>query len=68
MMQERLARQLTPAVKIRVLPCPFDAAPLIEALWWHPMFDRDAGHRWLRQVFIEAARLVCSGADGKSTG
>jgi hypothetical protein len=21
----------------------------------HPMYDRDAGHRWLRQLFAEAA-------------
>lgn len=56
LIQERLARQLTPAVPIRILPCPFDVACLIEALWWHPMYDRDPGHRWLRQLFTEAAR------------
>jgi hypothetical protein len=26
--------------------------------WWHPMYDRDPGHRWLRQLFTEAARFV----------
>ena len=63
LIQERLARQLTPAVPIRVLPCPFDVAPLMEALWWHPMYNRDAGHRWLRQLFTEAARSVHTGTD-----
>jgi DNA-binding transcriptional LysR family regulator len=58
LIQERLARQLTPAVPIRILPCPFDVASLIDALWWHPMYDRDPGHRWLRQLFAEAARSV----------
>ena len=58
-----LARQLNPAVPIRVLPCPFDVAPLMEALWWHPMYGRDAGHRWLRQLFTEAARSVPSDTD-----
>ena len=58
LIQERLARQLAPAVPIRILPCPFDVPPLIEALWWHPMYDRDAGHRWLRQLFAEAARFA----------
>jgi DNA-binding transcriptional LysR family regulator len=62
LIQERLARQLAPAVQIRVLPCPFDVAPLNEALWWHPMYARDPGHRWLRQLFADAAELVHLGA------
>ncbi len=62
LIQERLARQLAPAVPIRILPCPFDVAPLIEALWWHPMYARDPGHRWLRQLFADAAELVHLGA------
>ena len=68
LIQERLARQLAPSAGVRILPCPFDVAPLIEALWWHPMYDRDPGHRWLRQLFTEAARFVRSGADGQSAG
>src|SRR5215472_8737919 len=63
LIQERLARQLAPAVPVRILPCPFDVAPLIEALWWHPMYARDPGHRWLRQLFREAARSVEPGTD-----
>lgn len=52
LMQERLARQATAPVK--VLPCPFAAVPLREALWWHPLHARDAGHIWLRET---AARV-----------
>ena len=63
LIQERLARQLSPVVPIRVLPCPFDVAPLMEALWWHPMYSRDPGHRWLRELFREAARSVQPGTD-----
>ena len=37
-----------------ILPCPFEPVPLIEAMWWHPMYTRDAGHRWLRDVFVQA--------------
>jgi DNA-binding transcriptional LysR family regulator len=66
LMQERLARQLAPTVPIRILPCPFDVASLIDALWWHPMYDRDPGHRWLRQLFTEAARSTRVSSDGKS--
>jgi DNA-binding transcriptional LysR family regulator len=58
LIQKRLARQLAPAVPVRLLPCPFDVASLIEALWWHPLYDRDPGHRWLRQLFTEAAQSV----------
>lgn len=70
LIQERLARQLAPAVPIRVLPCPFEVAPLIEALWWHPVYDRDPGHRWLRQLFAEAARSAPPGiaSDAEGTG
>jgi DNA-binding transcriptional LysR family regulator len=63
LIQERLARQLAPAAGVRILPCPFEVAPLIEALWWHPMYDRDPGHRWLRQLFTEAARFAPAGSD-----
>jgi len=63
LIQERLARPLSPVVPIRVLPCPFDVAPLMEALWWHPMYSRDPGHRWLRELFREAVRSVQPGTD-----
>jgi DNA-binding transcriptional LysR family regulator len=49
MVQRRLAeRSTTPGV--RVLPCPFPAVPLQEAMWWHPVHTQDAGHIWLREV------------------
>jgi hypothetical protein len=35
---------------IRVLDCPFDAVPVREALWWHPVHTHDAGHLWLRET------------------
>jgi hypothetical protein len=31
--------------------------PLREALWWHPLHTRDAGHIWLR---VRAARVGAS--------
>lgn len=54
LIQKRLADCLAPAAGVRVLPCPFEPVPLIEALWWHPMYTRDAGHRWLRDLFVRA--------------
>ncbi len=48
----RLARHLGlgPAAGVRLLPCPFAAVPVQEALWWHPVHTRDAGHIWLRDT------------------
>jgi DNA-binding transcriptional LysR family regulator len=39
---------------IRALPCPFDAVPLRQALWWHPINEGDPAHRWLRELLAEA--------------
>ena len=55
LVQERLARRLAPAAGVRLLACPFDPLPLVEAVWWHPLYDRDVGHRWLRDLLAEAA-------------
>jgi len=58
LVQRQLGRAMSNVHPVRMLPCPFDAAPLIEALWWHPMNESDPGHRWLRQCFAEAAVQV----------
>ncbi|HEU4347652.1 MAG TPA: LysR family transcriptional regulator [Actinoplanes sp.] len=59
LIQKRLAGRLASAAEVRVVPCPFEPVPLVEALWWHPMYTRDAGHRWLRDLFVHAgARLT----------
>ncbi len=50
MIQEHLARRLLAAYSVRILPCPFDAVPVAEALWWHPLHTQDAAHIWLRET------------------
>jgi hypothetical protein len=48
---------------IRVLDCPFDAVPVREALWWHPVHTHDAGHLWLRETAgAIAAKFAGAGA------
>jgi DNA-binding transcriptional LysR family regulator len=54
----RIAPHLTVTGEVRALPCPYDVTPLIQALWWHPMHDRDPEHQWLRSVFTEAAKQL----------
>ena len=58
LLQQKLAARIPREAGVRILPCPFDAVPVIEALWWHPMYERDVGHAWLRQVFAEAGQRV----------
>ena len=60
---ERLAiiqRHLSPLAQrmgeVQVLELPFNAVPLLNALWWHPVHQPDPEHRWLREVFA-AARI-----------
>ncbi|KIC65854.1 LysR family transcriptional regulator [Pseudarthrobacter phenanthrenivorans] len=47
---------------VRILPLPFDATPLVNALWWHPVHDRDSEHEWMRGLFKEAADVVAASA------
>ena len=46
---------LGPGSGIRLLDCPFDAVPVQEALWWHPVHTHDAGHVWLRELAAAVA-------------
>jgi DNA-binding transcriptional LysR family regulator len=58
LMQFRLADWFARFTELRILPCPYDALPIVEAMWWHPMHQRDQGHAWLRSTFAEAGRRV----------
>ncbi|GIJ43721.1 LysR family transcriptional regulator [Virgisporangium aliadipatigenens] len=58
LMQERLARRVADAAGIRVMACPFEAVPVAEAFWWHPMYRADPAHVWLRELFAEAGRTL----------
>ncbi|WP_116201327.1 LysR family transcriptional regulator [Amycolatopsis circi] len=57
-MQQRLARELAGALGVRIVDAPFDAVPIVEAFWWHPMHDADSGHTWLRGLLAEAASHI----------
>jgi DNA-binding transcriptional LysR family regulator len=56
LLQRRLVDLLPLNIGVRALPLPFDAAPLIEAMWWHPAYDDDPEHLYLRDVLVRAAR------------
>jgi DNA-binding transcriptional LysR family regulator len=56
LIQSRLAEQMARSGDVRALPCPFDAVPITEAMWWHPMYERDPAHVWLRGLLVEACQ------------
>ncbi|MEU1134362.1 LysR family transcriptional regulator [Streptomyces sp. NPDC005900] len=56
LVQERLARLLAGVAPVRVMRPPYDAVPVQEALWWHPVHTHDAAHRWLRATAVRVGR------------
>jgi DNA-binding transcriptional LysR family regulator len=56
LVQALLAQRLADDRGLRILDCPFEAVPVREALWWHPVHTHDAGHRWLREMAAQLER------------
>ena len=52
---ERIARRLAPGLGLEVFEVPLTLRPYALSLVWHPRFDGDAGHGFLRDVFVRAA-------------
>ncbi|MCI2240420.1 LysR family transcriptional regulator [Paenibacillus sp. TRM 82003] len=55
LLQERLARRLLPGSGVRALVPPLEIGPLVEAMWWHPVYTADPEHTWVRDVVRRAA-------------
>ena len=62
LLQKRLADLLPLDVGIRALPCPFEVGQLVEAMWWHPVYDDDPEHAYLRDLVLRATELAVGGA------
>ena len=43
---------------------PVDLAALVQAMWWHPVYDHEPEHRFLRETILHAARDVCENHHG----
>jgi DNA-binding transcriptional LysR family regulator len=54
LLQRRLVELIPPVVGVRAVPCPLEISPLVEAMWWHPAYDDDPEHTYLRQVVSAA--------------
>lgn len=55
---ERIAKRYACALSLQVLEVPLKLRPYALSLVWHSRVDGDAGHRFLRDVFLRAAREV----------
>ncbi|WP_105565890.1 LysR family transcriptional regulator [Microbacterium halophytorum] len=60
LVQRQLAASFRGMPGIRVLPPPFDATPIVDALWWHPVHNRDPEHAWMRELLAQAASELSS--------
>ncbi len=58
LIQARLARLLAPLAAVRTVEPPYEAVPLREAMWWHPVHTHDAAHIWLRETTARVGRRM----------
>jgi DNA-binding transcriptional LysR family regulator len=66
LLQERLFRLLPVDVGVRALSCPFDVGPLVDAMWWHPVYQRDPEHAFFRNLVAAAARRASEDGNERS--
>ncbi|MFO0577203.1 MAG: LysR family transcriptional regulator [Polyangia bacterium] len=57
---ERIAKLLAPSLGLRILEPPLPLRPYALRLVWHPRFDADPGHQWLREALCRAARTTAA--------
>lgn len=53
---ERLAKRFAEPLSLKLLEVPVKLRPYALSLVWHPRMDGDPAHRFLREVFLRAAR------------
>jgi DNA-binding transcriptional LysR family regulator len=63
LLQRRLVELLPLNLGIRALPPPVEVGPLLEAMWWHPVYDDDPEHAYLRDLVVRAAKQAIGEVD-----
>ena len=63
LLQRRLVDLLPLDVGLRALPPPVEVGQLVEAMWWHPVYDDDPEHAYLRDVVVRATRQALGEAE-----
>ncbi|GAA4783140.1 LysR family transcriptional regulator [Microbacterium gilvum] len=61
LVQTSLAPILERSADVRRFALPFDATPVLNAMWWNPVHDRDPEHVWMRGLFADAAAALADG-------
>lgn len=49
---ERIARKLGPALGLKIVELPMVTEPFALSMVWHPRFDADLAHKWLREQLL----------------
>lgn len=57
-MQERLARFMSRALPLKLVTPPVAYPPIRISMYWHPQFNDDFFHRWLREAFIDISATL----------
>jgi DNA-binding transcriptional LysR family regulator len=57
---ERLAKRYATQLALSIVDVPLELRPYALGLVWHPRVDADPGHRFLRDVFLRAAKEAAS--------
>jgi DNA-binding transcriptional LysR family regulator len=58
LLQEQLVKLLPLNSGLRTMQCPVEVGELVEAMWWHPVYNRDPEHIFLREIVLRAAELA----------
>jgi hypothetical protein len=61
LLQRRLVDLLPLDLGLRALAPPVEVGQLVEAMWWHPVFDDDPEHAYLRDLVVRATELAVGG-------
>lgn len=64
LVQQRLAEMLLGVFPVRAMRPPYEAVPLRQALWWHPVHTYDASHIWLRETAARVGAGLVGGEGG----
>jgi DNA-binding transcriptional LysR family regulator len=62
LLQRRLVELLPLNLGLRALPPPVEVGELVEAMWWHPAFEDDPEHAYLRDLVVRATDLAVGAA------
>lgn len=61
LLQRRLVELLSLDIGLRALPPPVEVGQLVEAMWWHPVYDDDPEHAYLRDLVVRATEQAVGG-------